>query len=225
VVIETKAWPPMPFHILLPTPKPSFDPPIDLPDIGTEKAETIKKPASKNPKANPTANAKGKNNARLISRMDRNKPKTSVESKPIVLSEDSNSDVEHFLASEYPYSQGLCPEPPHDFMMNLPPCLRNNPSYLGIKMPNETLNNTSKPSPTRSKPSQPSCDQCNLWLERYYLDVPMLQSKIQSLEDQIAVLTSQRDQLQAIDKKQKTTGSILFKNVESDTTVINSKLA
>jgi hypothetical protein len=53
----------------------------------------------------------------------------------------------------------------------------------------------------------------------------MLQSKIQSLEDQIAVLTSQKAKLQAIDKKQRTTGSILFKNVESATAVVNYKLA
>jgi hypothetical protein len=225
VVIETKAEPPVPFHILLPSPKPSVDPPIDLPDIGTEKSEAIKKPMSKNPKANLTANAKGKKNARLISRMARNKPKPSAESNPIVLSEDSDSDVERFLASEYPYSQGLCPEPPYDFVSNLPPCLRNNPSYPGITLPNETLSNMSKPSPALSKPMQSSCDQCDLWLERYYIDVPLLQSKIQSLESQVAVLTSQRDQLQATDKKQKTTGSILFKNVESATAVINSKLA
>jgi hypothetical protein len=193
--------------------------------LGTEKAEIIKRPVSKNPKANPTANAKGKKNARLISRMARNKPKPSAESKPIILSEDSDSDIERFLANEYPYSQGLCPEPPYDFMTNLPPCLRNNPSYPGIKFSNETLSNTSKPSPALSTPTQPSCDQCDLWLERYYIDVPLLQSKIQSLESQVAVLTSQRDQLQATDKKQKTTGSIVFKNVESATTVINSKLS
>jgi hypothetical protein len=224
VVNETKAEPPVPFHILLPSPKPSVDPAIDLPDVGTEKAEAIKKPMSKKAKANPTANAKGKKNARLISRMARNKPKPSAESKPIVLSEDSDSDVERFLASEYPYSQGLCPEPPYDFVTNLPPCLRNDPSYPGIKLPNETLSHMSKPSPALSKPTQSSCDQCDLWLERYYIDVPLLQSKIQSLESQVAVLTSQRDQLQATDKKQKTTGSILFKNVESATAVINSKL-
>jgi hypothetical protein len=145
--------------------------------------------------------------------------------KPIILSEDSDSDIERFLASEYPYSQGLCPEPPYDFVTNLPPCLRNNPSYPGIKLPNETLGNIIKPSPALSKPTQSSCDQCDLWLERYYIDVPLLQSKIQSLESQVAVLTSQRDQLQATDKKQKTTGSIVFKNVESATAVINSKLS
>jgi hypothetical protein len=88
VVNETKVGPPVPFHILLPSPKPSVDPAIDLPDVGTEKAEAIKRPVSKKAKANPTANAKGKKNARLISRMARNKPKPSAESKPIILSED-----------------------------------------------------------------------------------------------------------------------------------------
>jgi hypothetical protein len=104
VVSETKVQPPVPLHVLLPSPKPSIDPDIDLPDIVAEKAKTIKRPARKKAKANPTTIAKGKKNARIISRMARNKPKPSVEQKPIVLSEDSDSDVERFLASEYPYS-------------------------------------------------------------------------------------------------------------------------
>jgi hypothetical protein len=209
------------FHLLNPRSTLIFD----LPDVIAEKAEAIKNPANKKAKANPTVVAKGKKNARLISRMARNKPKPTVEQKPIVLSEDSDSDIEHFLASEYPYSQGLCPEPPYDFVSNLPPCLRNNPSYPGIKLPNETLGNVIKPSPALSKPTQSSCDQCDLWLERYYIDVPLLQSKIQSLENQVAVLTSQRDKIQATDRKQRTTGSIIFKNVESATAVVNSKLS
>jgi hypothetical protein len=153
------------------------------------------------------------------------KAKPPAESKPIVLSEDSDSEVERFLASEYPYSQGLCLEPPFDFMTNLPPYLKNDPRYLGIKLPHETLDHLAKPSPALSIPTQSPCDQCDSWLERYYIDVPILQSRIQSLEDQIAVLTSQRAKLQAADKKQKTTGSILFKNIESATAVVNSKLA
>jgi hypothetical protein len=88
VVNETKVGPPVPFHILLPAPKPYFDPPIDLPDVGTEKTETIKKPVSKKPKANSTTNSKGKKNAQLISRIARNKPKPTIDQKPIVLSED-----------------------------------------------------------------------------------------------------------------------------------------
>jgi hypothetical protein len=149
MVNEIKAEPPVPFHVLLP--KPSVNPGVDLPDSVIEKVETIKRPVRKNPKENPTANAKGKKNARLISRMVRNKPKPSAESKPIVLSKDFDSDVEHFLASEYPYSQGLCPKPPYDFMSNLPPCLRNDPIYPGIKLPHETLSHLTKPSPALSK--------------------------------------------------------------------------
>jgi hypothetical protein len=225
VVSETKVKPPVPFHVLLPSPKPSVNPDIDLPDVITEKAEDIKNPVRKKVRGNPIVDGKGKNNARLISRMARNKSKPSVDQKPIVLSEDSDFDIERFLASEYPYSQGLCTEPPYDFVSNLPPCLRNNPSYPGIKLPNETIDNLTKPSPAFSNPRQSSCNQCDVWLERYYIDVPLLQSKIQSLENQVAVLTSQRDKLQANDRKQKTTGSIIFRNVESATAVVNSKMS
>jgi hypothetical protein len=63
-----------------------------------------------------------------------------------------------------------------------------------------------------------------VWLERYYIDVPLLQSKIKSLENQVAVLTGEREKLQANDKKQKTIGSIVFRNVESATAFLNSKL-
>jgi hypothetical protein len=224
VVVETKAEPPVPLHILLP--KPSANPPIDLPETVTKSAEARKNPMSKNkPKGNLTANAKGKRNACLISRMTRNKPKPPVEPNPIVLSEDSDSEVERFLASEYPYSQGLCHEPPYDFVSNLPPYLKDDPNYPGIEFPLETLGHSAKPSLALPKPTQSPCDQCNSWLECYYVDVRILQSKIQSLEDRIAFLSSQKAKLQATDKKQKTTGSILFKNVESATAVVNSKLA
>jgi hypothetical protein len=220
-VSEVKVVPPLPYHILLP--KPSTDPPIDLPHVVTKNVETVK-PVSKKPKANPTANVKGKKNARLISQMAQNKPKPPVEPNPIMLSEDSDSKVERFLANEYPYSQGLCAEPSYDFVSNLTPCLQDDPNYPGIKLPCETLAHSPKPSPALSKSTQPPCDQCSSWLEWYYLDVPILQSRIQSLEDQIALLTSQKAKLQATDKKQKTTDSILFKNVESTTAVVNSKL-
>jgi hypothetical protein len=142
-----------------------------------------------------------------------------------MVSEDSDSEVERYLASEYPYSEGLCNKPSYDFVKNLPPCLQNDPNYPGIKMPRETPGDSSKPPPALSQPAAPPCDQCGSWLERYYLDVPMLQSRIHALEDQVATLTSQRAKLTATDKKQRTTGSILFKNVESATTVVNSKLA
>jgi hypothetical protein len=208
---------------------PQVDKPVvsedkSIPHSVTKNVETVK-PIGKKPKAKPTVNAKGKKNAHLISRMARNKPKPPVDPSPVVLSEDSDSEVERFLASEYPYSQGLCAEPSYDFVSNLPPCLQDDPNYPGIKMPCETPGHLSKPSPALSKPTVPPCDQCSSWLERYYLDVPNLQSRIHSLEDQVALLTSQKAKLQANDKRQRTTGSILFKNVESSTAVVNSKLA
>jgi hypothetical protein len=79
VVSETKVGPPMPFHVLLPSPKPSVNPDINLPNVITKKAEAIKNPMRKKVRGNPTVDGKGKKNAQLISRMDRNKPKPSTE--------------------------------------------------------------------------------------------------------------------------------------------------
>ena len=90
-------------------------------------------------------------------------------------------------------------------------------------MPRETLGDSLKPSP--AQPVVSPCDQYVLWLEIYYLDVPMLQSRIHALEDQVEKLTSQNSKVQPTDKKQRTTGSILFKNIESATTFVNLKLA
>jgi hypothetical protein len=79
-------------------------------------------------------------------------------------------------------------------------------------------------NPRLIEPVAAPCDQCGLWLERYYLDVPTLQSRIHDLENQVAKLTGQNAKVQPNDKKQKTAGSILFKNVESATAIVNSKL-
>jgi hypothetical protein len=190
VVSETLAGPAVSFHILLPPAKPSDCPDINLPDTLTnpctkDKTEAVKKHVSKKVKSNPTINSKGKKNARLISRLARNKPKQNIDQKPIVLSKDSDSDsdIEHFLAEEYPYSHGLCSKKPYDYVSNFPPCLKNNPNYPGIKLHNETPGDLNKYSPLISKLKQPSCIQCNVWLERYYTNVPLLQSKIKSLEE------------------------------------------
>jgi hypothetical protein len=230
VVSETLAGPAVPLHILLPPVKPSVFPDLDLPDAlvnpcAKDDIEAIKNPVKKKGKSDTTVDRKGKKNARLISRLARNKPKQNIDQNPIVLSEDSDSDIERFLAEEYPYSHGLCSTKPYDYVSNFPPCLKNNPNYPGIKLHNENPGDLNKPLPILSKPGQPSCIQCNVWLERYYTDVPLLQSKIKSLEEQVTVLSKERDRLQASEKKQKTTGSIIFRNVEAATAFVNSKLS
>jgi hypothetical protein len=230
VVSETLAGPAVPLHILLPPIKPSVFPDFVLPDAlvnlcAKDDIKAIKNPMSKKVKGIPTMNNKGKKNSQLISRLAQNKPKQNIDQNPIVLSEDSDSNIEHFLAEEYPYSHGLCSKKPYEYVSNLPPCLKNNPNYLGIKLHNETLGDLNKPSPVILNLEKTSCTQFNVWLEHYYTDIPLLQSNIKSLEEQVTVLSKERDRIQANEKKQKTTGSIVFRNVEAATAFVNSKLS
>jgi hypothetical protein len=209
VVSESKSIP-IPYSVLLPKPKP--DSIVNSPMAVTK----VAKPLTTEDRANTTA--RNKRNARMISRMERNKPKPPAKTEPVMISEDSDSSIERFLAEE-----GFCDEEtPCDFVDNLPPCLKGNPDYPGIKPPFETRGESSNP-PSAQKVITP-CDQCGQWLERYYLDIPKLQSKIQDLENQVAKLTGRNDKGQPNDKNQRTTGSILFKNVESATAIVNSKL-
>jgi hypothetical protein len=209
VVSEGKSTP-IPYSVLLPKPEP--DSIVNSPMAVTKVAKPL------TPKVRAKTAVRNKKNARMISCMERNKAKPPAKTEPIMISEDSDSSIERFLAEE-----GFCDdEPPYDFIDNLPPCLRDNPDYPGIKPPLETCGESSNP-PSAQKVATP-CDQCGFWLERYYLDVPKLQSKIQDLESQVARLTGRNDKGQPNDKNQRTTGSILFKNVESATAIVNSKL-
>jgi hypothetical protein len=91
MVSERKSIPPIPYSTLLPKTLPVS--PIDLPSSMTQHVETAK-PMAKRPKVKPTANSKGKKNARLISRMARNKPKIPINPDPIMVNEDSDSEIE-----------------------------------------------------------------------------------------------------------------------------------
>jgi hypothetical protein len=209
VVSESKSTP-VPYSVLLP--KPELDPPVNSPMAVTK----VAKPITTEARANTTAG--NKRNVRMISRMERNKSKPPAKTEPVMISEDSDSSIERFLAEE-----GFCGEQTHyNFVDNLPPCLRDNPDYPGIKPSLEAHGESSKP-PVAQKAASP-CDQCGLWLEKYYSDVPKLQSKICDLEKQVALLTGQDAKGRSIDKSQRTAGSISFKNVESATAVVNSRL-
>jgi hypothetical protein len=205
MVSEDKTTP-IPYSVLLPAPKP------DSPMAMTKAAKPI------TTKARAKNAVRNKKNARMISRMERKKSKPPIKTEPITIGDDSDSSIERFLAQEGFDDD----EPPYDFVDNLPPCLRDNPDYPGIKSPFETRGESSNPSPAQ-KITAPR-DQCGLWLECYYLDVPKLQSKIQDLESQVARLTGRKDKGHSDDKNQCTTGSILLKNVESTIAIVNSKL-
>jgi hypothetical protein len=230
VVTETLVGPVVPPPTLLPSVEPSTYPNDTLPDTLPDSclkdsAKPVKRSAKKKGKGNNDVNCKGKKAACWVSRCARNKPKQNTDQKPILLSEDSDSEIERFLTEEYPYSHGLCSVKPYDYVTNLPPCLRDDPNFPGIKLDSGTAGKLRDSSPVITRPDQPQCNECKSWLDRYYTDVPLLQSRIKSLEDRVNVLTKENDRLLANDKRQKTTGSVVFKNVEAATAIVNSKIA
>jgi hypothetical protein len=99
VVSKRKPIPYVPYNVLLPKPLP--DSPTNLPMSVTKQVE-IAKPVVNKPKTKTSANSKGNKNARLISHMARNKPRTPANPEPIMVSEDSDSEIERFIANEYP---------------------------------------------------------------------------------------------------------------------------
>lgn len=230
VVTETLVVPTVSSPTLLPPVKPSNFPNFDLPDTmadpcDKDNTKAFKRLVRNKGKGDTGVNSKGKKNARWISRCARNKPKQITDQKLIILSEDSDSEIECFVAEEYPYSHDLCSMEPYDYVSNLPLCLKNNPKFLGIKLHSDTPGNLKEPSPVMPRPDQSRCTQCNSWLQRYYTDVPLLQSNIKSLEEWVTVLSKEKNRLQANEKKQKTTSSIVFINVEATTAFVNSKLS
>jgi hypothetical protein len=110
VVSESKSTP-VPYSVLPPEPKP--DSPVNSPMAVTNVAKTI------TTKARAKTAARNKKKTRMISRMERNKSKPPAKTETVMISEDSDSSIERFLAEE-----GFCDdEPPYDFVDNLPPCL------------------------------------------------------------------------------------------------------
>jgi hypothetical protein len=170
VVTKTLVRPAMPPPTLLPTIEPSTYPNADLSDTLPDpclkdNAKHIKRPTRKKGKGTTDVNRKGKKAARWVSRCARNKPKQNTDQKPIVLSEDSDFEIERFLTEEYAYSHGLCFSKPYDYISNLPPCLKDDPNFPGIKFDNGTPGNLKDSPPVMTQPDQPQCNECNSWLE------------------------------------------------------------
>ena len=95
----------------------------------------VKKPTRNKLKGNVDVNYKNKRVALWVSQCAQNKPKPCADTKnTIEVSEYLNLEIEWFLAEEYPFSYGLCPDRPYDYVSNLPPCLKNNPDFPGIQL-------------------------------------------------------------------------------------------
>jgi hypothetical protein len=188
-LIETTIPPPSLSPCVEPLNYPNTTQPDTLPDSYPKGGgNSVKKSAKKKCKGNIDINYKGKRVVHWVSRCARNKPKPCADQKMIVLSEDSDSEIERFLTEEYPYSYGLCSGKPYDYVTNLQPCLEGNPDFHGIKlnseptsqMENSPLVNTIT---ANTQSIQLQCNECQSWTDRYYRDVPLLQSQIKSLEE------------------------------------------
>jgi hypothetical protein len=200
VVTETLIEPVVPPPSLLPSVEPSTYPdttqldtlPNSYPKGG---GKPVKKSVKIKCKGNSDINYKGKRATHWVSQCTRNKPKPCAEQTTIVLSEDSNSKIEWFLTEEYPYSYGLCFGKPYDYVTNLPPCLKDNPDFPGIKINSEPIGQMENSPPANTESIQPQCNECQSWFDRYYRDVPLLQSQIKFLEDQVNFLTKENGRL------------------------------
>ena len=111
IVIETLVRLVIPPPMLLPSVEPSTYPndaqPDTLPDsCPKDGGKLVKKSAKKKCKGNSDINYKGKRVVRWVSRCARNKLKENADQNPIMLSEDSDSEIERFLTNEYSYSYG-----------------------------------------------------------------------------------------------------------------------
>jgi hypothetical protein len=159
VVTEALVRPVMPPPTLLPSVEPSTYPNNNLPDTLPDSclkdnANPVKKSAKKKGKVNNDVNCKGKKVVRWVSRCARNKSKQNIDKKLIVLSEDSDSEIERFLTEEYPYSHDLCSIKPYEYVTNLPPCLRDDPNFPGIKLDSGTAGKLRDSSPVITWPNQ-----------------------------------------------------------------------
>jgi hypothetical protein len=179
VVTETLVGPVVPPPTLLLSLEPSTYPnptqTDSLPDSCLKYGgKPVKRSARKKCKGNNNVNCKRKKSVRWVSRCAHNKPKQNIDQQPILLSEDSDSEIERFLTEEYPYSHGLCSVKPYEYVTNLPPCLRDDPKFPEIKLDSGTDGKLRDSSPVITRPDPPQCNECKSWLNRYYTDVPLL---------------------------------------------------
>jgi hypothetical protein len=114
---------------------------------------------------------------RLISRSLQNRSKSHVSSiESIEVHESSDSEIEKFLAVEDPNHSKPDLSQAFDYVNNLPPCLKHNKDFPGIKFgQNPTVDSGSVLTHSHALP-QPfspavNCEVCLHWIGLYYTDI------------------------------------------------------
>jgi hypothetical protein len=197
-------------------------------------AKNGKKRSHKLSNKKPDVGFVNKRAGRLISRSLQNKTKAHASSgKTIDILDDYDSEIEIFLEEEEPGYHRTVPDQPYNFVGNLPPCLKHEKNFPGIKLSqNSTLDSGSVLTHSHSSPQSTvpdlRCEVCLFWIEKYYTDVPSLQAKIKAFTAQIDSLTTENHRLklnaQRPGKRLKRTGNIIIKNVEYVKVVVNSEV-
>ena len=102
--------------------------------------KNVKKLIGKRFKSNIDINFKNKRDGRLISWSLRNKTNSHANAiNMIEVNEISDSKIDKFLAEEDPLSFEPHPDRPYNFVDNLPPCLKDNLEFPGVKLCNEPI--------------------------------------------------------------------------------------
>jgi hypothetical protein len=197
-------------------------------------AKNANMPSYKPPKGEMDIGFKNKRESRLISRILRNKSNSHVSSiKMIEVHESSDSEIERFLAEEDPPCLKLDLGQAYNFVDNFPPYLKHSQGFPGINLDNKPTGNSGDILTHGSGHSQTTiidsrCEVCLFWIDKYYIDIPILQSQIKTLTVHIDSLKDENHRLkftiQRQGKRLKTTGNIIVKNVESVTTIVNSEI-
>jgi hypothetical protein len=127
----------------------------------------------------------------------------------------------------------IAPTEPYDFVTNFPPCLKGKEGFYGIR-PDQKKITDKVDTPMfdcalhRPAISPIQCDVFFHWIERYYTDIPVLQTRIKSLTSQNDLLRKENLDLKVHAKRKakciKRTGNIVIKNATSVKAIVNSEL-
>jgi hypothetical protein len=134
---------------------------------------------------------KNKKAGRLISRKLQNKPNPHVSSiKMIEIHERSDSEIERFLVEEDPPSLKIGLDQAYNSVDNLPPCLKHSKGFRGIKFDKKSIGNggdipTHDNGYSQAVVTDSQCEICLFWIDKYYTDIPILQSQIKTLTVQV----------------------------------------
>jgi hypothetical protein len=121
----------------------------------------------------------------------------------INIHESSDSEIDRFLSQEDNLLSQPLLDQPYKSVDSLPPCLKHIEGFPGIKLGNKYIvhvGNTLVHNCDYSQGTiaQLKCEVCLSWIDRYYIDIPILQSQVKALTDKISALTNENHRLESI---------------------------